>query len=151
MAVTRNATPVAATLLAGSVADEHDNVIRYDWTEYAVIVDWNPGHEQFGEKQTRTVLGSMTLVDAQTEAGRAKAMLVDKLRLAAKVTLKHQTRTCTIETTYTPDTHEDGDGTPRRHTRTLAGSLWANYRETDRALWREANDAEKALSVRAAA
>lgn len=70
--------------------------------------------------------------------------LVTRAGLALKTTLKLQNRTCTIELTHTPDTHEDGDGTPHQHTRVLAGSKWAAGNETDRAFWRELQAAEQA-------
>ena len=150
---TRNATPMTATLLAGSMAVECNRTIRYDWTEYALIIDWASGHEQHGETQTRSACDAMTLAAAQAEAKAAHEALVNRVSMATGVKLTCQIRTCTIATAYTPDYHEDGDGTPRCTDTIVAGSKWDTSRgrhptDNERNFNREAINACKALHTR---
>lgn len=143
-----NAAPVTAKLLYGSLAPECDNIVRYNWSEFALVIDWAPGHEQAGKSQTRSVLSTMTREQACAEAAQAKSAMVDKMKLATRVKLELVNRTCTIETTFEPFDHEDNDGSPRQVTRVTAGTKWDNGRY-ERNLANEAWMARRALDKRA--
>lgn len=135
-----NAAPITACLISGSLAPECDNVVRYDWREFALVVERSKGHEQ--GKETRAVLESMTREAACAEAAETKRVIG---HMISKLKLELVNRTCTIETTFEQDLSEDGDGSMMRVERVIAGSKWG-YERYRRTLWIEADDALKALA-----
>ena len=143
-----NARTATATILSGSLAQEHNNVVRYDWSEFAVVIDWAPGHEQLGAKQTRGVLAVTTREAACVAAAAVKGYVVDTAKLATRVRLELVNRTCTVATEFEPDHSEDGDGTPRTIRNVIAGSDWDLRSERNMAL--ETWNARRTLNSRAA-
>ena len=142
MAVSVSARRVSATLVSGSLAGYETRTVRYDWTEYVIGVSWI--RPQDGAPETETQIAAMTLDDAKVEARNAQAALVEKTKMARKITLKCVARTCTIRTSYEQDLHEDGDGTPIETRAIVAGKDW-DYRAA-RAIGLEVHDAFRAIS-----
>jgi hypothetical protein len=135
-------TPVTATLLDGSLDYECDRIVRYDWTEYDLAVDWLPGVAGW---EITAPLDVTTLAEAKAEAELARRMFVGR-GMASAVHLRLVARTCTVVTEYYPHTHEDGDGSMGSESRVIEGRRWEWVPRTGpRNLGRESAAAEEAL------